>query len=91
MQLVSLFEVHFFHASRRVIYRHICLSLEKINSSWGSGQKWREEGKKTKPFFLLCCPNGGSTPRLLWPRRGPRGRGEGPGSVLTHAVIVAHV
>lgn len=87
MQLVSLFEVHFFHALRRVIYRHICLSLEKINSSWCSGQKWRE-GKETKQFFLLRCPNCRSALCLAVASRGPHGRGEGPESVPTHFATI---
>lgn len=37
--LKYIFFFFFLHARRRVIYRHICLSLEKINSSWCSGQK----------------------------------------------------
>lgn len=85
MQLVSLFEVHFFHALKRVIYRHICLSLEKINSSWCSGQKWREGKETGSSSFCLQIPQYA----WLWARRGPcgggpRGSGKERGSVPTH-------
>lgn len=51
LQLVSLFEVRFFQASRRGCLTDICLSLEKMNSSWCSGPK----GKQSWQQWLSPC------------------------------------